>query len=251
MRRISNMTCKCIRSSSRCRTANCARAQQRLEETRDRYAELYDFAPAGYLTLDERSHILELNLTAAAMLGQERARLLGKPFSSLAHGSRQARAARTSGRALHDSGTSKATLDTRLTTRTGQTIDVRLETLAAESANVSGRVCRTILLDVSTQREAERALIRERDFAEGLVATAPAIVLVLDTRGRIVRINPYMETLSGYRQDEVVGKDWFSTFLPKAEQKRIRDAVSDGPARYADHRQYEPDSDPGWTRAPD
>jgi len=197
-------------------------AQQRLEETRDRYAELYDFAPVGYLTLDERSHILEINLTAAAMLGLERARLLGKPLSSwLAGHDKRALLAHLAS-ALHDSGTSRATLDTRLTTRTGQTIDVRLETLAAESANVSGRVCRTILLDVSTQREAERALIRERDFAEGLVATAPAIVVVLDTRGRIVRINPYMEELSGYRQDEVVGKDWFSTFLPKTEQKRIR-----------------------------
>jgi PAS domain S-box-containing protein len=62
----------------------------------------------------------------------------------------------------------------------------------------------------------------ERDFAERLVATAQVIVLVLDPLGRIVSINPYMEKLSGYRQDEVVGKDWFDTFLPKTEQARIR-----------------------------
>lgn len=65
-------------------------------------------------------------------------------------------------------------------------------------------------------------VVDERDFTESLVATAPVIVLMLDTRGRIVRINPYMEALSGYRQDEVMGKDWFSLFLPKAEQARIR-----------------------------
>ena len=201
-------------------------AQQRLEETRDRYAELYDFVPVGYLTLDEHSHIREINLTAAAILGQERARLLGKPFSTwLAGPDKRALLAHLAS-ALHSRGATRVTLDTQLTARTGQTIDVRLETLAAESANNSGRVCRTILLDVSTQREAERALIRERDFAEGLVAMAQAIVLVLDPRGRIVRVNPYMEALSGYRQDEVVGKDWFSTFLPKAEQKRIRNLFS-------------------------
>ena len=198
-------------------------AQQRLEETRDRYTELYDFAPVGYMTLDERSRIHEINLTAATMLGQERTRLLGKPFSTWFKGRDKHALLAHLATALHNHGATKATLETRLTTRTGQTIDVRLETLAAESAHVSGRVYRTTLLDVSTQRETERALIRERDFVEGLVATAPAIVLVLDTRGCIVRINPYMEALSGYRQDEVVGKDWFSTFLPKAEQKRIRE----------------------------
>lgn len=198
-------------------------AQLRLEETRDRYTELYNFAPVGYLTLDEHSHIHEINLAAALMLGQERARLLGKPFSTWFEGRNKRELHVHLAAALDNRGATKTTLDTRLNTRTGQTIDIRLETRAAESANAAGRMCRTILLDVGAQREAERALIRERDFAEGLVATAPAIVLVLNARGRIVRINPYMEMLTGYRQDEVVGKDWFSTFVPKAEQKRIRD----------------------------
>ncbi len=67
------------------------------------------------------------------------------------------------------------------------------------------------------------ALRRERDFAESLVDTAQAIVLVLDTEGRIVRFNPYMEHISGYRLEEVQGKDWFSTFLPERDHKRIRE----------------------------
>jgi PAS domain-containing protein len=120
--------------------------------------------------------------TAAAMLGQERARLLGKPLSTWLKGRDKHALLAHLAAALRNRGATKATLETRLTTRTGQTIDVRLETLAAKSANVSGRVCRTTLLDLSAQREAERALIRERDLVEGLVATAPAIVLVLDTR---------------------------------------------------------------------
>ena len=48
------------------------RSQQELENSRDRYSRLYDFAPVGYLTISEKGFILEANLTYALMLGVER-----------------------------------------------------------------------------------------------------------------------------------------------------------------------------------
>ncbi|MBP2663466.1 MAG: kinE 3 [Firmicutes bacterium] len=52
-----------------------------LEESRNRYADLYDFAPAGYVTFDEKGCISEINLAGAALLGMERPRLLGMPMT--------------------------------------------------------------------------------------------------------------------------------------------------------------------------
>lgn len=71
-------------------------------------------------------------------------------------------------------------------------------------------------------QQAEEALRQERDFAESLIETAQAIVLVLDKKGRIVRFNKYMEEISGYRLEEVKGKEWFTAFLPKRDRSNIR-----------------------------
>jgi PAS domain S-box-containing protein len=49
----------------------------RMEMLVDKYADLYDFAPVGYFTLDDRTRILDANLTGSALLGVERSRLLG------------------------------------------------------------------------------------------------------------------------------------------------------------------------------
>jgi PAS domain S-box-containing protein len=54
--------------------------QALLEESRGRYADLYDFAPVAYCTVDFDGTLREINLPGAAMLGAQRRYLLGKPF---------------------------------------------------------------------------------------------------------------------------------------------------------------------------
>jgi PAS domain S-box-containing protein len=55
--------------------------QYELEQSRKKYSDLYDFAPVGYLTINEEGRIVEANLTAAKQLGMERSILIGKPFN--------------------------------------------------------------------------------------------------------------------------------------------------------------------------
>jgi PAS domain S-box-containing protein len=56
--------------------------QRALEESRDRYVDLYDFAPIGYMTITTSGIIREINLTGAALLGRERGRIIGLPFNA-------------------------------------------------------------------------------------------------------------------------------------------------------------------------
>lgn len=86
--------------------------------------------------------------------------------------------------------------------------------LTASKLAAPGRIQKAVVVfeDVTERKKAETALVRERDFAESLIETAQALVLVLDTQGRIGRFNPYTEDLLGYTLDEVRGKGWAETF---------------------------------------
>ncbi len=57
-------------------------AQAKLEQSRDRYQELYDSAPFGYMTTDRAGTILEVNRTASAMLDASKFALVGKNLAS-------------------------------------------------------------------------------------------------------------------------------------------------------------------------
>ena len=57
------------------------KTQAELELQRERYFDLYNLAPVGYLTLNEKGLILDANLTAARLLGMARSKLVGQPLS--------------------------------------------------------------------------------------------------------------------------------------------------------------------------
>ncbi|MEN6587898.1 MAG: ATP-binding protein [Sulfuricella sp.] len=57
------------------------RAYAALEESRDRYVDIYEFAPIGYLILTREGLISEINLTGAELLGEARKELIRRRFA--------------------------------------------------------------------------------------------------------------------------------------------------------------------------
>jgi PAS domain-containing protein len=89
---------------------------------------------------------------------------------------------------------------------------------------------------VRRQQEAERerlddVLHREKELSAGLLNHAQAAVLILDQSGRIVRWNPFLQTIAAECIDgPVENGDWFELFLEPKDQERVRQALLHGPA---------------------
>ncbi|MBU2571644.1 MAG: PAS domain-containing protein [Gammaproteobacteria bacterium] len=60
-------------------------ARTSLEDALDRYVDLYEFAPVAYITVNREGLISEINLTGAALLGVDRAKLINNRFSKFVY----------------------------------------------------------------------------------------------------------------------------------------------------------------------
>ena len=76
--------------------------------------------------------------------------------------------------------------------------------------------------DITELISAQRALREEHDFIDAVLDTVGAIVLVMDSDGRVVRFNRACEQVSGYRAEEVVGTFFWEKLIPGEEVERVR-----------------------------
>lgn len=58
------------------------RNHNELQEAKDRYFDLYELAPIGYLTLNIEGKILQANLTASTLFGLPKQALIDRPFNT-------------------------------------------------------------------------------------------------------------------------------------------------------------------------
>lgn len=75
---------------------------------------------------------------------------------------------------------------------------------------------------IGRRRLAEQELSSEREFNDRVLDTSEAIILILDSNGNIVRYNRFLEELSGYPLSEVIGRCWFTTFLPEEDRAWVQ-----------------------------
>lgn len=177
----------------------------------DKYRDLVEASPEMIHTVDRSGLITDVNRTVEKKLGVERAGLVGRPLASLVIA-----ADRATCQAHLDEVFSKgeALCELRLEDAKGLVRHVEVLSTAAKDAITNEiLIARIWMRDVTERREAELALVRERRLEAKYLEVADVVLLVLDLDGRVSLVNRKGCEVLGGKEEEIVGKDWFETFL--------------------------------------
>ncbi len=137
-------------------------ANEQLERSRDRYIELYDYAPVAYLTLDRSGLITELNFPAATLLGAVRGQVVGRPLIGFVARESRAVLLEHVRRCRSEAGVIVSEL---LLRRKGSpALPIELSSRGADAASTATRF-HTIMLDLTERRRIAEVLRRSERLA--------------------------------------------------------------------------------------
>jgi len=98
--------------------------------------------------------------------------------------------------------------------------EVSVDPLVDESGVLTGAV--HVMRDVTSRKRAEEAVLRERDLVQRYLDVAGVMLVALDAGGTVTMGNRKACEILGCGEDEVMGKNWFETFVPERLRKDVR-----------------------------
>jgi len=180
-------------------------AQLEIAEAREKYTDLYDFAPVGYFSFDKKGNIIEANVTGASLLGREKRSLIGKPFRRFItpeHFSIFQSHLQTTLEIQ-----SRQSCRLKLSRKNGKSFDALIDTVAVTDAEGKFNHYRSSVTDITELTRYEEAL---RVSAESLRRQSEflehAPVLVRNLSDEIILWKSGMENMYGYSSDEALGR---------------------------------------------
>ena len=207
------------------------RTHLELQESRDKYIDLYDFAPIVYLTLNDKAVITEANLTGALLLGVVRRKLIKTQFRKfivpkyLDHWDRLFfNMIRT--------GESQS-FDLELMQSDGTTFPARLDCIRIKKSGELLTI-RIAISEITRQKEAEAAIRESEERFWHMFSKIPLPYQSLDAEGRLLEVSPQWSETFGYTREEVIGhrfEDFVAPenremFLTVFEKYKVSGAVS-------------------------
>jgi diguanylate cyclase (GGDEF)-like protein/PAS domain S-box-containing protein len=179
-------------------------AQAELESSRDKYAELYDFAPISYFTFDARGLILEVNLAGAKFLRKDRQQLITQSFAGFI--------ADQEGREAF-SAHLKAVLqkhemlkcEIKLKGRDGTIIHGQLQSVAGDKGSHTEAVILSSIVDDTVGKHLEQEIQDIREYAENIVETVREPLVVLGPNLKILTANHSFYTTFKVTPEKTIG----------------------------------------------
>jgi len=194
-------------------------AQLDLEAARDKYTNLYNFAPVGYFSISDKGLMLDANFMCARLLGMERGRLTGQRFTNFIARDDQDVFYLHRNKLLETK--TRQVCELKLRNKDGAEFWAQLESNAVkeeEAGNYS--VIRSSLCDITERKQAEMALIASKLKIESIIKTVPDIIYRLDPRGRLTFVSDAVKRY-GYLPEELIGTNVMKIVYPEDRTKTV------------------------------
>jgi PAS domain S-box-containing protein len=167
-----------------------------LEAAIQRYVDLFDFAPIGYVSFDRVGRIEEINVAAARLLGASRDRLIGGPFAL--HVTKEESALFLNHLLRCRSLESRVETELHLKKRDGEIILARLASSPMTSSMRDGVLLyQTAIVDLTERQHAEEAIRQSEKRYRTLFDLVPVAVYTCDAKGLIQEYNQHAVELWG------------------------------------------------------
>ncbi|CAB1064980.1 hypothetical protein D1BOALGB6SA_9777 [Olavius sp. associated proteobacterium Delta 1] len=189
-----------------------------LEAARDKYTDLYDFAPVGYFSINDKGLILDANLNGAKMLGMERGKLTGRLFSQFIPKDDQD-VFYLHRQKLYKTKT-KQFCELKITKKDGTEFYAQLESCPVKDEAGNCSVLRFSLSDITERKQSELALIASKLEMESIVKTVPDIIYRLDPHGSLTFVSDSVKRY-GYQPEELIGTNVMNIVYPADRTKTI------------------------------
>lgn len=189
-----------------------------LEASRDRYVDSYEMAPVGFVTLNRQGMIIAANLTCAALLQEDRTRLLKRRFD--------ARVARQDVERWRShligiwQGQPTSSCEVRMTRRDGSTVPVLLSIIGMP--DVASPVVHIALTDITERIKAETLLRESKKLAQDIIDGSSSLIYALDKAGNFTLANKKLLALLNVEREQLIGRGRES-FLPGAVARAHRE----------------------------
>jgi len=194
-------------------------AQIDLEATRDRYADLYDFAPVSYVTFSEKGIIENINLTASSMLESQRSNIIGKPFILWLIKNDVTDFYRHLNKVIHTD--IKVIDEFKLKINTSAYVDVRMESIRRLTEDKNSYVCQSIIIDITESKLREKEIHLQARQLKLITDSLPLQVAYLNTDEKHLFVNKTYIDWFGVSYADVIGKR-ASEFWSKKYYSRVK-----------------------------
>jgi PAS domain S-box-containing protein len=220
---------------------NLRQTQRALEESRDRYRNLYDFSPVAFLTLNRDGLIFEMNYSAASLFGTDCKLLINCDFARYIAAENFKRWHGYFSEILKSND--KHSCEMAIRRGDGSVFPAHLDCMRVEAGNGENTV-HVALFDITEQKRAEAELrVSEEKFRSIFEGTRDGIVLVDDT-GMIVECNQEFVRQAGMPSEQLKQmRIWEFRPADKVELAKgiFQNALKTGLAGVADFKYKKPD----------